>query len=476
MSEARAGVAPFLPPRPRLRVLAEFLRLPLSQPIAEAAGFLVLWPMLLLAALWNGFPLIFYDTGAYIFEGFGERFVAERSPVYSLYIVLAGGGWSLWLVALAQAAMTAFVMLETARCVAPRLPLGWLAAIAGGLVLLTGLPWYAAQIEPDCFTPLVVLSLYLLAFHGERLGTWRAGLVLAIAALSIGAHPSHLGLAAGLVFVLAAYRLATKFSARFAWPRATLLAPALATLLGFALVFAGNYHFTRSVFISRAGSVFVFARMLQDGLVKQVLNDTCPQSHYALCAYRNALPDRADKWLWGPRTPFVALHRFNGTEEESQRIVLESLARYPLLNIGLALRDSAEQFVTFRTGDQIEPQQWILYPDFHNYIPGQLKAYATARQQKGQIDFRPINAVHVPIGWLALAFLMAMLGLAVQQRDAKSTVLLGFVLAALLGNAVICGVLSNPHARYQSRLIWVPAFALVLLGSEKRLTKSPRSA
>jgi hypothetical protein len=44
-------------------------------------------------------------------------------------------------------------------------------------------------------------------------------------------------------------------------------------------------------------------------------------------------------------------------------------------------------------------------------------------------------------------------------------VLFGFVLAALLGNAIICGVLSGPHARYQSRLMWTPILALALAGA-----------
>ena len=38
-----------------------------------------------------------------------------------------------------------------------------------------------------------------------------------------------------------------------------------------------------------------------------------------------------------------------------------------------------------------------------------------------------------------------------------------FVLLALLGNAFICGALSSPHDRYQSRLIWAAVFAAMLL-------------
>jgi hypothetical protein len=35
---------------------------------------------------------------------------------------------------------------------------------------------------------------------------------------------------------------------------------------------------------------------------------------------------------------------------------------------------------------------------------------------------------------------------------------------------LICGALSNPHDRYQSRLVWLPVFALALLGTEGRFS------
>jgi hypothetical protein len=454
--------------RDRLRQIAGLLRLPLSRPRWEAFAILIVCPLLLTAAIWNGFPLIFYDTGAYMLQSFGDKFVPERSPVFSLFILLGGGAVSLWFVAILQALMVSFVIVETERAVAPRTTLLMLLLIVCGLVLLTGLPWYVGQIEPDAFTALIVLTLYLLAFQAKRLGWWRALALVAIGGLAAASHPSHLGLALGLVLALAIYRLVALRKHR-QWPRTNLLLPLVAATLGLSLTLAGNYVYTRHIFISRAGPVFMFARMLQDGVVQKLLDDTCPSSHYMLCSYRRVLPHRADKWLWGPGTPFVALHRFIGTEKESERLVHDSLARYPLWNAELAARDALQQFTVFYTGDQIEPQQWILFTDFHKFIPDQLPAYGTARQQKGRIDFHLINLVHVPVGWLVLVLLAAGFVFALKRADDKAAPLLGFILVALIGNALICGVFSNPHARYQSRLIWVPAFALALLAADRRL-------
>jgi hypothetical protein len=337
-------------------------------------------------------------------------------------------------------------------------------ALGGALTLLTGLPWYVGQAEPDCFTALLVLTLYLLAFHSRMLGRWRTAALFFVAALSIGAHPSHLGLAAGLMIVVALYKLAVR---RGSWPNPNLLLPCASIALSLAMIFGANFHYTRHIFISRAGGVFAMARMMQDGIVTKVLDDTCATQHFALCPYRDHLPARADQYLWGPKSPFTKLGRFIKSEKESSAIVRESLARYPWLNFEMAAKDSAEQLVIFHTGDGIDPQQWIIGRDFHIFMPSQFPAYDDALQQKGRIPFRAINFVHLPVAWLGLLLLIAGFVIALRKSDNGAAVLFGFVLAALIGNAIICGVLSGPHARYQSRLMWTPILALALVGSNR---------
>jgi lipoprotein signal peptidase len=93
-----------------------------------------------------------------------------------------------------------------------------------------------------------------------------------------------------------------------------------------------------------------------------------------------------------------------------------------------------------------------------------------ARQQEGTIHFHYVNDVHWPVALLGQIGLLAVFVMMVRQRRWNSAIFLGFVMAALLGNALICGALSNPHDRYQSRLVWLPVFALALLGTEGRFS------
>jgi hypothetical protein len=428
----------------------------------EAMSFLCLIPLLLAPAFWNGFPIIYYDTGAYVLEGLGGQFLVERSPVYSLFLRFGGGGLSLWLIVLIQSALVSFAITQTARVLVPRLSFVFVLLIGALLVIATGLPWYVGQVEPDCFTVLVVLPLYLLAFHRQSLGSIRARILIAIAALAVAAHPSHLLLAIFLVILVALIRAVLRFVKSTSDSKLRLLEPVIVCLCGLAMVLCANFFFTGAVFVSRAGPTFVFARMLQDGIVMRLLEDTCPQSGYKLCAYKDSLPATADGFLWTPRSPFVALGHFAGTEAESARIVRAAILRYPLLQIRAAAANASAQFVKFGTGDQIEPQEWVLAPVLRHYIPSQMRAYFAARQQRGEIRFRGISRLDVAVGFVSLTGVSLLFLWFLLKRRTEPAAFHGFVLAALIGNAAICGILSGPHDRYQSRLVWLASLAIMV--------------
>jgi hypothetical protein len=439
---------------------------PLSRVRNEALGVVLLVPILMLAAIANGFPIIFYDTGAYVLQGFEHVFIAERSPVYSLFLRYAGGTESLWYVALVQCVIVAFAMTQFARALRPNMSLWTLLLVGLVLTLATGLPWYAAQIEPDCFVAVGPIAIYLLAFH--RLGWMRNLLLVLCAALAVASHSSHLGLAAGLLVALVLLRLvAMIFSAREI-PRPRLLLSAASLAMALAIVFACNYVFTKQVFFSRSGSVFLAARMMQDGLIKPVLDEDCPSPAYRLCTYKDDLPGRADAYLWEEKvSPFFRLGGFRKMGPESALLVRESLSRHPLANVFWAGIDTVLQFFAYPTGDGIVPQEWVLDPEFRRTIPKQMDGYSHAYQQRGELWFLPLNLLHVPVALFSVVMLYVFLRRAVRARDWKEASLPAFVLLALLGNAFICGVFSGPHYRYQSRMMWWPALAVVLIGGAR---------
>ncbi len=435
------------------------------------AGTAILAALFLGIAIWNGFPLMYYDTGAYIAQGLAGVFLPERSPVYSLLLLFSGGGFSLWLVVILQAAMTGYLVTLTARFEVPGLTLARLSLLGVSLMLLTGMGWYVGQVVPDCFTGLLCLGAYLLLFRSGQMGPATRAAVIAITALSIASHPSHLGLIGGFLILGAVLRGLVRVWPALPRPRLKLASLTLIVALGITL--ASNFALANSVFISRSGSVFLFARLIQDGIIKRLLDDTCPQSHYTLCPHKDRLPHTANSWLWGDNRLFHAQGGFANSKGEDSRMIAESLHRYPMMHVRMALYDSVLQFFSFRTGDEIESQAWVLQPVLAQHTPGQLAPYLAARQQREHIRFETLNMVHVTVGMLALLGLALLLQHAAWRERWNEAALPGLVLAGLLGNAIICGTFSNPHDRYQSRVMWLPVLALLLARARDKRALQP---
>src|SRR6185312_5175526 len=113
-----------------------------------------------------------------------------------------------------------------------------------------------------------------------------------------------------------------------------------------------------------------------------------------------------------------------------------------------AIVATAQQLVHVATGEGTD--NWLphTYGIIERYIPGQVAAMRAARQQHGAIDFTAINWIHVPVAWLSILLVAAMLACDIGRRRLDDmTLLAGAVFLALLGNAAVCGVISGPHDR-----------------------------
>ena len=69
--------------------------------------------------------------------------------------------------------------------------------------------------------------------------------------------------------------------------------------------------------------------------------------------------------------------------------------------------------------------------------------------------------------------LLLLLQHAASRRRWDEASLPALVLLGLIGNAIICGTFSNPHDRYQSRMIWLPSLVLLLAVTRDRRALQP---
>ena len=413
---------------------------------------------LLAPAIWNRFPFLQYDTGGYLARWFEGHLEPSRSVVYGLFVV---AGWPLdfWPVVALQAAATVWVVALVLRSYGFADRPWTLLAVIVGLSLTTTLPWIAGILLTDIFAGLAVLALHLVVTRPETLGrSERVALVCFIAF----AGATHSATFAVLVGLAAAALLVSRIDRRIVAPLAAMRA-AVAVVLSAVMLLAANVAVSGRLAWTPGGYGIVFARMLEDGIVARYLDAHCAERHFRLCPYRHDLPATADAFLWG-ESVFDKLGRFDGLGDEMRTIVLGSLVEYPGTQIETALAASAKQLVSVANGEGVLTTIWHTYGIMERYTPSVLPAMRAARQQHGELNFAALNAVQVPLALAAMAAMPLLIWLGLRRRAFFDLALLAATVSlAILGNAVVCGALSNAHDRYGARLAWLPLLVAIMV-------------
>jgi hypothetical protein len=432
--------------------------MPASTTIATRIGSAVTAALvLLLPALWNGFPLLQYDTGGYLARWFEGDLVPSRSTTYGLFLA---AGWPLdfWPVVILQAAAAVWVIGLTLRIHRINVHTAGLLAIVAALAVTTALPWLASALLTDIFAGLAVLAFHALIWHGYRIDPRERAALVVFIAFAVSTHSATYAVLLALGAVAFLFSLVN----RKLVPRSGSIHAIIAMMLGAVMLLAGNYIVAKQVAWTPGGYGIAFGRMLQDGIVTRYLDDHCPDPQFKLCPYRNELPRDADKFLWGS-TVFNRLGRFGGLGDEMRTIVLDSLRDYPALQVKAALIATAKQLVTVGTGEGIVTTIWHTYGMIERYTPSVAPAMRAARQQHGEIGFAAINELDVPVALAAMALLPLIMILGMWSADFADLGRLAATIAlALVANAIFCGVISNPHDRYGSRMVWIAVFAVAL--------------
>src|SRR5207344_2521577 len=118
---------------------------------------LLLWP-----AVWNGFPLIFPDTGGYLLRALEGTLTIGRSALYGAFLA-SGLSFDFWPNVVIQAAVTVFIVRVLLRTHGLGEKPGPALLITLALAAFSSLPWYVSQLMPDILVGWAVFALYLIA-------------------------------------------------------------------------------------------------------------------------------------------------------------------------------------------------------------------------------------------------------------------------------------------------------------------------
>ena len=442
-----------------------------ARRIAQAAVAIGAFVALLVPALVNGFPFVFADTGGYLARAFEHTLALGRSALYGL-VLASTIGLNFWPAIIVQSAIVLWLLRTTLR-VHGMEGTGILALALAILIMFTSLPWYAGMLMPDILVPVAALALHLLAFSHRGLRRTEQVILVAVLAFAMASHMSILALVAALLVVMAALKLIAR---HIVLPSPHMTRAVGGAAAGIAIAVLSNLALAGQPRLTPGGSTFFFARLLQDGIIARYLDDHCPDVTIRLCAFRSELPRDSDEWLWG-NSPLGKLGGWEAFEPEARRIVIASMLAYPWLHARTAIAATIEQFFTVATGEGFHAKDnWHAEIVFGQYAPEVLPSFAASVQQHDGFEFRILNMLHVPVA-IVSALLLPLFSAQLRQSHPQLAVLATIAFFALLANAAICGIVSNPNPRYQSRIAPIAALvAFMIIFDRARSRVEPAAA
>ncbi len=417
-------------------------------------GVLIGAALLMSAAVWNGYPLTFWDTRAYVEHAGSLLPRPDRLIGYSLWIRALSWRLSLWPVVTAQCVLMAALTSRVCRVVTPGASMALTAPLFACLTVATALPWIAGQLMADIFTPALVLALFLL-LEQAHLARWERAALLMLVAVCVCMHLTHFPL--GMAVLVLAWIVLKRRGEPRAFQRAAL--PAVALMVG--LVSIGGFNFARTGKLTYAagGDAFVLAHLVESGIASRVLDERCHERDYWLCRHRDRLPMGPDELLWVDKLGLDPWMRTEEVKRETRRLLLDSLRDVPWLHVRVAVTYTLRTLARFGTGEGLDSDAApLVEAQIARFAPGDLPAFRAAKQQANAVPVASLRVLHTPTGWLLMAIACVLIARGSFQD--RSVRFLCFVFAALLINAALSGNLAGIYDRYQSRLVWMLAIGV----------------
>ncbi|MBX2982590.1 MAG: hypothetical protein KF843_07960 [Flavobacteriales bacterium] len=425
----------------------------------------------------NQYPLVYSDTGAYLENAFSLSPYDDRPIGYGLIIRAFSWQSTLWPVVIFQGLMASWLLMLLVREVIPDKG-RWITVhlfLLALLILSSSLPWYAAQLMADIYTPFVLLIAFLL-FRGRLLGPVRETVLWLLLFFFLATHNSHLPMAAvlsGLILVRHLWKTGASALNRFRdqrhfwfrWGTFNLVA-----LGAVGMVSSFNYAAHGRFQLSRAGNVFLVGRLCEPGIVADYMRTACEHGHNPFCAYKDHLPADAGDLLWSP-DQFV--------QKEGLTIGQADSILAPMVGDILSRPEYLARFArSSLTSTFVQLFQWEAGGGLHAYAEDTSPHYSVARKLKDE-RYRYDHARQQWGYWAdweranrfgGIALLLSVLVLALlwfrPRRPAleKLYSLSYWVVTWVVLNAFVTATFAIVDPRLQSRVMWLlPLCAFLII-------------
>lgn len=357
------------------------------------------------------------------------------------------------------------------RVGAVRRPARLLAALAV-VVVLSPLPFYTSMLMPDVYAGLMILMLAMAMCYWPRLTDTEKVVLLLASGVIASFHTTHLLIACAMGVLGAILGLAHKTTLR----PLVLVIPVIAIAVLGSAVF--SYAVTKSLNEKPISPPFLSARLTSAGPGTAYLETACARDAdaWALCAYRAKLPVGSDDFLWTDASEVAVFQAANSEEQrrmarEDKSFAAAVVLSDPLGVVGTTVGSAFAQLVSFdlKNFNYSPAHRAMLETKYPKNVAAQI---ATTRAANGTMPtgFALSATIAATVLSLALLAYWAVRSFGSRYRRASLEMqLVALLVLSVFANAVVCGGLSGPHARYQMRLIWLlPITAIAFVQPNRR--------
>jgi hypothetical protein len=410
----------------------------------------------------------------------GMATYGSRSPFYSMWLYSLAWAFNLWGVLITQAAATAWIIWRAATHAAGARHFEAGVAIVALGTFGAGAWFVIGFVMPDIYAAVAVICVALLFAYADRMSLLERVGLAAILTASAAFHATHLVVAAALTLAGIGASHFFRSKKRLLRSRA-LLATASALGVAIALQFAFDTAARAVLGTSPKRSPILTARVLADGPGRLYLDNVCSETApFLVCAYRNGSFKSADEFLWSAEGVFQTLpveQRLKLIEEEP-RFVTAVAMHYPLKVLKAAIANVVEQFVLIWPAEAwIDPGASFSDPawsgaDLFQVAPFLSLCVANPGRcvpalPEALIASSVAITVVLSFGAIAAHFVAARRRTTGTQADdsayERAIIFAFLILVGLVANAGICGAISGPHTRYQTRVVWLAVLAAGVL-------------
>ena len=395
-----------------------------------------------------------------------------RSPSYAFFFYLVQHFLSAWGVVALQAMAMSIAVFILLGGIGRTSDFVWIIL---GLSFLSSLPILVDFLMPDIFTALAATSLFYV-IAAKKITRLFGGVMVGALAFSLSAHLSNVPitvpvalLGLGSVWIL---RLSTRGDIL---RRAGIIAVAIVTAVSASLAYSAAVRILKHDALR--SPPFLTARLLQDGPGRRYLSKACEErTAFVLCHYK-ALPlDNSNDVLWSfnPHVGVLELADYDtriGLIKEQPRFVIGTFRFDPLGTAASALRNVWIELTSYKADESYaDPAIYYSNPAFSLFsqiLPGGRICLAAPHACAPHLSLAMIDAIMLAGSIISLITIAILIrpALAYGQRSAIVALLsLGF----FFFNACVCGVLSGPAERYQTRVEWLLPFSALLLATSIR--------